>query len=89
MRVKDRVENILKDSYQCRDSDKKLLINFWFSEGLELSRNQIEKFLNCTPAESITRARRLLKIKYPCSPAVDQARFERFKEYRNGGADYL
>lgn len=89
MRVHDRVDGILQKSEQCRNSDMKLLINFWYSEGLVLTDDQIKRLLNCTPAESITRARRLLRAKYPASKAVTEERYKKFKEYKGGAVSWL
>ena len=84
MKVQNRVEQLLSNSQQVRDSDHKLLLNFWHTEGLHLTKEQMDIFLNCTPAESITRARRLLKEKYPASEAVTELRYKKFLKY-NGG----
>lgn len=70
---------------QLRDSDKRLLLAVWDAQGLELSRTQRQIFMDkCTPPESVTRARRKLKPKYPASPEVDQVRFNKFRQYRQG-----
>jgi hypothetical protein len=81
--VANRVERILKRGQEFRDSDKKLLMAVWAEEGLHFSRTQIEAFMAATPAESITRARRDLKSKYPASKEVDDRRYELFQEERN------
>lgn len=88
-RIINRVELILKNHQMYRDSDKRLLIAFWATEGLHLSDTQIEKFLKCTSAESITRARRYLAPKYPPGKDVDDGRFDRYEQYKDGGAAYL
>ena len=74
MRVRDKVEDLLANNSDNRNSDKKLMLAFWESEGLSLTEEQRRDFLNCTPAESITRARRDLAWKYPASREVKQAR---------------
>lgn len=81
-RVNINTEHLLRQSQDYRDSDKKLLLAYWEREGLYLTEQQRQTFMNCTPAESITRARRTLKAKYPASEAVDKARFHRFKQFR-------
>lgn len=87
MRVHDRVESLLAGRQDFRDSDKKLLLAFWHTQGLELTEAQRQIFLErCTTAESITRARRLLKDKYPASEAVDKERFNKYVEYKNNHA---
>lgn len=78
--VESRTERLLQSNPDLRNSDKKLLLAFWESEGLYLSEAQRYKFFGCTPAESITRARRALKAQYPASKAVDQGRFEQYVE---------
>lgn len=86
--VNKPAEKLLRDGnaeyspQQLRDSDKRLLIAFWETEGLYLTAEQKHKFMNVTPAESITRARRDLKADYPASEKVDQERFEKFKSAR-------
>ena len=81
-RVHDKVEQILQASEQCRNSDKKLLLNYWHTEGFYLTERQIEQFLKCTSAESITRARRTLRAKYPANETVTNERFNKFKQFR-------
>lgn len=88
-RVHSKVERFLRNGYKTatpqdlRDSDKKLLLAYWETQGLELtSRQKITFMTNCDIAESITRARRELKKDYPASPKVDKQRFEQFKQYR-------
>ena len=84
MKVIDRVRNFLQTSQIYRDSDKVLLLDYWEKQGLVLTSTQRQIFFErCTTAESITRARRALKHLYPASEAVDNARFEKFNEYRN------
>jgi len=82
MTTLNRVEQLLQEQ-RYRDSDRLLLLAFWFTEGLELTEAQRHKFMNCTTAETITRARRLLKNKYPASKVVDDQRFDRFQQYKN------
>jgi hypothetical protein len=82
MRINDKVELLLKANQRNRDSDKALLLAVWEIEGLHLSDTQKSLFMNCTSAETITRARRALKEKYPASEKVDNQRFEKFQEYK-------
>lgn len=87
MQTIKRTEAILSNDPRCRDSDKLLLLKFWHTQGLELTEAQRQIFLErCTTAESITRARRLLKDKYPASEAVDKERFNKYVEYKNNHA---
>lgn len=74
-KVTERVEKLLVHLPRTRNSDKELLLEYWERQGLVLSQSQRLTFLNlCTPAESITRARRLLREKYPGTPEVEQER---------------
>lgn len=83
MRINDKVELLLKANQRNRDSDKDLLIGVWEIEGLHLSDTQKQLFLDkCTSAETITRARRALKEKYPASEKVDNQRFNKYQEYK-------
>lgn len=83
MKTIDKVELLLQQDQLYRDNDKELLLAYWQSEGFHLSDSQRWVFLsNCTTAETITRARRALKEKYPASESVDNARFEKYRQYR-------
>lgn len=81
MKTNQRVENLLKYMPELRNSDKKLLLAFWEKEGLILSVDQKNKFMDCTCAESITRQRRKLKAIYPASKEVTERRYEQFELY--------
>lgn len=85
MKTIDRVEQSLKYNHNLRSSDKMLLIHEWEKDGLLLTGEQQAIFIsNCTPAESITRARRKLKSKYPATKEVDDKRYDLFQRYRGG-----
>ena len=90
MRTIDKVEILLRNDQKYRDSDKKLLLEFWRRQGFELSETQRRIFMDkCTTAESITRARRKLKEKYPASIEVDNERHKKYVEYKyNNGVMY-
>lgn len=78
------VERILKEDAKFRNSDKRLLLEYWERyDGLRLTPEQRMTFLSATPAGSITRARRALKVKYPANEAVDRAREDRYVEERD------
>lgn len=87
MNTKERVENLLKASVKARNSDIELLILYMQKSGMELSEKQIEIFRKMPSAETITRIRRKLQEegKYEASDAVNQARYDKMKEYQ---ADY-
>lgn len=69
MKVKtyDLVGQILEEYVDCRNSDKKLLWEFWKRSGLISLDGSIhyQTFLYATSSESITRARRKVQEKYP------------------------
>jgi hypothetical protein len=87
MRVLSKVERLLQEYPQLRDSDRKLLVAFWHTQGLVLTPEQRQVFYDkCTPAEAITRARRKLKADYPESDAVREARYTKYQQYRGAHA---
>lgn len=81
--VTKRVEWLLKTSPALRDSDKLLLLAYWRREGLELTAEQERKFVLTTPVESITRARRALRARFPGNEKVEQKRYTKYKSYRD------
>lgn len=84
MKLHDRVEQSLMYNHNLRNSDKMLLIHEWEKDGLFLTGEQQMIFLTkCKTAESITRARRLLKSKYPASKEVTEARYKKFENYKH------
>lgn len=86
MRILNRVEQLLQRQ-EYRDSDKKLLLAFWHTQGLQLTEEQRQIFMSkCATAESITRARRLLRAKYPASDKITEERFNKHLEYKNNHA---
>jgi SHS2 domain-containing protein len=88
MRTAVRVEQALEYHPELRSSDKKLLLHEWEKDGLFLTDTQKQIFINkCTTAESITRARRKLKVKYPGTKQVEEARYGKFEQYRGGDYD--
>lgn len=82
MRLRTRIENLIRPSQELRDSDKKLLLALWEQEGLYLSESQKATFMRCSTAESITRARRSLQGKYPASRVIQQSRLEQRAKMR-------
>jgi hypothetical protein len=83
MKVKTIVNSLLAENVPLRSSDKKLLLAYWRMQGLVLNPEQTIKFMDCTPAESITRARRDLAYKYPASEAVQKERLDKQREYNH------
>ena len=82
----DKVGYLLRDDPELRNSDKKLLLAYWKRQGLELTDEQIRKFMDCTVAESITRARRALREEYPAEENIEQDRYNKFIDYKNNHA---
>lgn len=82
MRILNKVEGLLQNKPELRDSDRKLLLAVWASEGLHLDPVQRTVFMGCSTAETVTRARRALKAKYPASPNVDERRYAKYVQYK-------
>ena len=82
MLVRNKVENLLIGDANLRNSDKELLLAYWETQGLYLTEAQKSKFFQCTPAESVTRARRMLRGEYPGNKAVEGERYTKFLEHR-------
>lgn len=87
--VTPRVEYQLKNYPALHDSDKELLLAIWSQEGFHLSDTQRAAFMRTTPAESITRAARLLRHKYPATEQVTEARYKRFVEERSDNGEMI
>lgn len=87
MKVNDKVEHLLKTQPRLRNSDKELLLAFWEDQGLYFSETQKKAIYACTPAETITRARRKLRSQYPGDKKVEDKRFDKFKEFRDEYGD--
>lgn len=87
-RLIDRVEQLLRYGYKTatpqalRDNDKALLLAVLEQDGVILNLEQKVAFMRATTLESVTRARRALKDRYPASPAVNEARYKKYKSYR-------
>lgn len=85
MKILNVVEQLLAARQEYRDSDKKLIIAVWHIQGLRLTEEQRNILLEkCTTPETISRARRALKADYPASPEIDNERYNKFKEYKQG-----
>ncbi len=83
-RIEPLVERMLREQPELRNSDKKLLLAVWESEGLHFSETQKRMFLDkCSIAESLTRARRNLRSKYPGNEEVEDKRYEMFLDMRD------
>lgn len=86
MKILDQVENILKASHAARNSDKELLIIYMMKFGMGLTSRQIELFKKMPSVETIRRSRQIIQEqgKYPADPEVDKARFEKYKQVKDG-----
>ena len=86
MRIKEQVESILKYDPASRNSDKRLLVVYMQKAGMNLTPEQIEKFKDLPSTETIRRIRQKLQEqgKYPAKEEINEARYEKFKEYRSG-----
>lgn len=84
MRVSEQVENLLKYLPKCRSSDKELFIAYMQRFGMELTKDQEDKFRKMPSMETIRRSRQLIQEqgKYPASEQMDTLRHEKYKEMR-------
>lgn len=83
--LKQKVALLLRTNEDFRNSDKKLLLEYWERQGLQLDARQRQVFLNkCATAESITRARRSLREQYPATDEVESKRRDQETEYKAG-----
>jgi hypothetical protein len=90
MKLLNKVKRVMEIYPQSRDSDRDLLLRIWHIEGLELSERQRQKFMQVSSAESITRARRKIQEEeLEASEAIDNARYNKFKDYRGGAVSWL
>lgn len=82
--IDSKVKGLLKSNERYRNSDKELLLAFWETEGLYLTEAQKMKFMGCTTAESITRARRKAKEEgIVGDKKVEEARYQMFESERD------
>lgn len=86
MRISQQVENILAVSRKARNSDRELLLIYFQKAGMELSEKQIAIFRDMPSTETIRRTRQQIQMegKYPADQEVDVARFNKYKEMRQG-----
>lgn len=86
--IKNIVKQVLSEGQVYRDSDRHLVLRVWEMQGAIITPDFREWFMhNAIFPDSITRARREFQEKglFPASPKVDEARFQRFTEFRGGG----
>lgn len=93
MTIKDKVKAILTQLPEMRSSDKKLLLYIWGRQGLVLTPEQQQIFMEkCLPAESITRARRIVREENPelrGSEEVEQQRHNKAVDYKYNAEVHL
>lgn len=88
--IDTKVKALLKSDERYRNSDKELLLAFWEKEGLYLSKTQRDVFMNCTTAESITRARRKAKEEGILGDKkIEEARYKLFENERDYRAENM
>jgi len=84
MNTYDTVKKILEEKVACRNSDKHLIWTYMTYKANKVGSPIIDlrDFLNCTPFESITRARRKVQEIHPelrANDIVKEARAEKAK----------
>lgn len=89
MTIKQKVERVAGLNPSALNSDKKLLLEYWKMQGFDLSQTQKQIFLErCTTPESITRARRELRLEKGLqgSEEVEEERYNKYQQYKHQGA---
>lgn len=83
----DIVKDILIEFKDCRDSDKRLLWEFWKRSGLTTPEGTISysNYLNATSSESITRARRKVQELHPELGSSEEVQKEKDKKEQSKG----
>lgn len=94
MRIRDKVKRVLTNKPDTKSNEKDLLLEVWEIEGFYLSDRQKQLFKDkCTTPESITRARRDLRQKYPelysGTEEVEEDRARKSREYAGGAVSWL
>lgn len=89
LRVSTLVRQLYRGNPHLVDSDRKLLLAYWESEGLYLDALQRDRFMRTTAAETITRAARKLRStgEFRASHAVEEERYHKFKTFQEGWFD--
>lgn len=85
MKVYDTVKRILEAKVACRNSDKHLIWTYMTYKANKSGSPTIDlsDFLNCTPFESITRARRAVQKAHPELQAVTKVQKARAEKAEN------
>ena len=85
-KIANKVEMLYNADPTLVNSDKKLLLAFWQTEGLVLTYEQEHKFMEVATPESITRAARTLRAtgNYDIDNEVIKGRTTLFRRYWGG-----
>ena len=85
MKLTTQVENILKFSKASRNSDTELILVYMEKYGIVLTEHQKELYRSMPSTDTITRIRRKLQEqgKYEANEAVNEVRYQKFKDIRN------
>ncbi len=87
MKTKALVGQVLSSSNIARNSDRYLILNVWEKQGLVLTPEQRNLFLHdVSSPETIRRMRQKFQEKglFEADKAVDQKRYELYKETKEG-----
>lgn len=94
--VKELVEQCLEEDIRCRNSDMWLLLSYWQKKQYIKIFIPYDKIMEMTPAESITRARRLIQNKLgrwlPTCPDISvkrRIREDQIKQYFSDNQWYM
>ena len=82
MNTYQKVKKLLENYPECRNSDKDLLWKYWNTHD-GYGEMTYSRWLNCTPAESITRARRAVQKHHPelqATEPIKKARLRKTKQ---------
>lgn len=84
MTIKQQTENILKVSHQARNSDKRLEVIYMQKFGMNLTKEQISKYMEMPSLGAVRRERRRFQEigLYLADKAVNEKRFEKYTKER-------
>lgn len=89
-RIYDNVKDILINHPACRDSDKKLIFNYWVMEGTLVKEGDLYyttpyAFMDSTSSETIRRCRQEIQATHPELGPSEQVRDKRRKKEKDKG----
>lgn len=79
---KQRIRLLLEHRPELRDNDRLLTLALWDQYGLHLTEAQKALFMKVPQAEVISRRRREMREEFPESEAVQESRYQHFKEFK-------